>query len=87
MIDLIPRSPLPRSPLSLSARSLQGVAALYMREGVHWCPMLVGGGQERGLRAGTENVALIAGLGEASRLAREEADALLLHMLTLKVRR
>ena len=48
--------------------------------------MLFGGGQESGLRAGTENVALIACLGAASRIARCEADALLLHMLTLKQR-
>ena len=38
------------------------------------------------LHTGTENVALIAGLGAASRLAREEADKLFMHMLTLKLR-
>lgn len=48
------------------------------------CPMLIGGGQERGYRAGTENVAFIAALGEACRLAVEEADDTLVHMLTLK---
>jgi len=49
-------------------------------------PMLYGGGQERGRRAGTENVMLIAALGEASRLARVEAKALVSHMLTMKTR-
>ena len=64
----------------------KGVASLYMREGIHWCPMLIGGGQEYGLRAGTENVAFIVALGAASQLALDEADELLLHMLTLKQR-
>ena len=64
----------------------KGIAALYIREGVGMRPMLFGGGQEGGRRAGTENVAYIAGLGEAARLARDEAGALLLHMLTLKLR-
>lgn len=48
--------------------------------------MLIGGGQERGLRAGTENVLLTVALGEASRIAHEEADDLLIHMLSLKFR-
>ncbi|RVW04295.1 cysteine desulfurase family protein [Rhodococcus xishaensis] len=49
----------------------KGVAALYIRDG---CPapqpQLVGGGQERGLRASTENVAGIVGLGAAANIAR-----------------
>jgi len=48
--------------------------------------MLFGGGQESGLRAGSENVLLIVGLGEACRIARLEARDTLLHMLTLKLR-
>ena len=65
------------STLALSAHKLygpQGVGALYMREGVAPEPLLYGGGQERGLRSGTENVAGIVGLGEAARLAREEME-------------
>ncbi|TDP91082.1 cysteine desulfurase family protein [Labedaea rhizosphaerae] len=46
----------------------KGVGALYVRSGVTLEPLVHGGGQERGLRGGTENVALIAGLGEAARL-------------------
>ena len=49
-------------------------------------PFLYGGGQEGGLRAGTENVLLIAALGEASRIAHEEESDTLLHLLALKRR-
>lgn len=68
----------------------KGVAALFVREGLRWNPltdpMLVGGGQENGARGGTENVALIAALGEASRLARKQQRELLIHFLALKTR-
>jgi len=50
----------------------KGVAALYVRTGVALEPVIYGGGQERGLRAGTENVALAAGLGAAADLASAE---------------
>lgn len=49
----------------------KGVGALYRRPGVELEPVLYGGGQETGLRAGTENVAAVVGLGEAARLAGE----------------
>jgi cysteine desulfurase len=67
----------PVSTLALSGHKLygpQGVGVLYVREGVSLEPSLFGGGQERGLRSGTENVAGIAGLGAAARLAREELE-------------
>jgi cysteine desulfurase len=48
----------------------KGVGALFVRRGVRWRPYLVGGHQERGRRAGTENVASIVGLGHACDLAR-----------------
>ncbi|WP_405639039.1 cysteine desulfurase family protein [Streptomyces sp. NBC_00019] len=50
----------------------KGIAALYVRQGVALEPLIYGGGQERGLRSGTENVALAAGLGAAAQLAAEE---------------
>jgi len=50
----------------------KGTAALYVREGVILEPLVYGGGQERGLRAGTENVALAVALGTAAHLATEE---------------
>lgn len=53
----------------------KGVAALYVRAGVTIEPLVYGGGQERGLRAGTENVALAVALGVAADLCRtEQAD-------------
>ena len=50
----------------------KGVAALYVRAGVALEPVVYGGGQEGGLRAGTENVALVAALGVAAALAAED---------------
>src|SRR5690606_5550181 len=47
----------------------KGVAALYVREGVTLEPVVYGGGQERGLRAGTENVALAVALATPADLA------------------
>jgi cysteine desulfurase len=58
--------------LSLSGHKLhapKGVGALYVRTGTKLPPFLVGGHQERGMRAGTENVASIIGLGKACELA------------------
>lgn len=54
----------------------KGVGALYMRSGLRFEPLLKGGGQERGLRSGTENVASIVGMGKAAEImqARLEAD-------------
>lgn len=48
----------------------KGIGALYVREGVALEPLVHGAGHERGRRAGTENVALIVGLGMACELAR-----------------
>jgi cysteine desulfurase len=61
--------------LTLSSNDLygpQGVGALYIKPGVKIQPVLMGGGQERGYRSGTENVFGIAGFGEAARIAKEE---------------
>ncbi len=72
--------------LSLSAHKLggpAGVGALWVRRGVALVPQLTGGPQERGRRAGTENVAAIVGFGVAARLAREELEQAAAHMAAL----
>jgi len=53
----------------------QGVGALYVRKGVELEPLIHGGKQESGLRAGTENVPAIVGLGKAAELVRLTAGA------------
>ena len=61
--------------LSLAASTFygpKGAAALYLRKGVKIQPLLDGGIQERGLRAGTENVPAIVGMGVAAELAQPE---------------
>ncbi|QLA19187.1 cysteine desulfurase family protein [Desulfolutivibrio sulfoxidireducens] len=50
----------------------KGVGALFVRRGMDLPPYLLGGGQEGGRRSGTENVALIVGLGEACAMAMED---------------
>ncbi|MGB9979163.1 cysteine desulfurase NifS [Methanobacterium sp.] len=60
--------------LSLSAHKVygpKGIGALYMRKGVRVEPILHGGGHEKGLRPGTENVSGIVGLGKACELAEK----------------
>jgi cysteine desulfurase len=61
--------------LSLSAHKFggpKGVGALFLRAGADLDALVVGGGQERGRRAGTENVAGIVGFGVAAQLAAED---------------
>lgn len=49
----------------------KGVGALFVKQGVKLAPHIFGGGQERGLRSGTENVSAIAGFAEAMRVAEK----------------
>lgn len=61
--------------LSLSAHKLygpKGVGVLYVRRGTPLLPIVTGGSQEQGRRAGTENVPYIVGMATALRLAQEE---------------
>jgi cysteine desulfurase len=73
----IDRTALGADTLALSAHKLggpQGVGALVAADRVRLRPWLRGGGQERGLRAGTENVAGIAGFAAAARAALRDLD-------------
>ncbi|MEO3947424.1 cysteine desulfurase family protein [Gorillibacterium sp. CAU 1737] len=75
--------------LTLSAHKFggpKGVGALYCREEVALLPLVSGGGQERGLRSGTENVPLLVGMAKACRLAEEEREQVAAKLLTLRKR-
>ena len=63
--------------LSLSGHKIyapKGVGALYAREGAPYRALILGGGQEKRRRAGTQNVASIAAMGEAARLAAQSLE-------------
>lgn len=65
--------------MSVSGHKLcapKGVGALYIKKGVHIAPLIHGGGQERAMRSGTENVPMIAGFGAAcaALLGKERAN-------------
>jgi cysteine desulfurase len=75
--------------LSLSAHQFygpKGVGALYVRKGVRIVPLFDGGIQERGRRAGTENVAAIVGLGKAAEITRQNMKRWTNHILGLRKR-
>jgi len=64
--------------LTLSSNDIYGppgLGALYMRSGVKLAPVMMGGGQERGLRSGTEDMPGIIGMAAAARIAVEELPA------------
>jgi cysteine desulfurase len=64
--------------LSVSSNDMygpKGVGALYIKTGTKILPLIQGGGQERGLRSGTENIPGIVGMGKAAELAKKEMDA------------
>jgi cysteine desulfurase len=64
--------------LSLSSNDLygpKGVGAFYIKAGTKIQPIIQGGGQERGLRSGTENIPGIVGMGKAAEIAKKEMKA------------
>ena len=61
--------------LSISSNDMygpKGVGALYIREGTGIVPVIFGGGQEKGLRSGSENIPGIVGIGKAAEIAKNE---------------
>lgn len=73
--------------MSLSAHKIygpKGIGALYIRKGVRISNFLHGGGQENKRRAGTENLAGIAGFGKAAELSRENFDSHVSHVKGLR---
>ncbi|HLF75052.1 MAG TPA: cysteine desulfurase family protein [Anaerolineales bacterium] len=73
--------------LSLGAHKFygpKGVGALYVRKGTPLVSHLTGGGQESGLRAGTQNVPYIIGFAEALRLTNEERGERVAHLKPLR---
>ncbi len=75
--------------LSMSAHQFygpKGAAALYVREGLRIVPLIYGGIQEGGRRAGTENVPAIVGMGMAAELAKKELQQRMDHVRRLRDR-
>jgi cysteine desulfurase len=75
--------------LSLSAHKAyapKGIGALYVRKGVLLEPLCVGGGHERGLRPGTENIPAIAAFGRMAQLIDERLESFAAHELALRER-
>ncbi len=73
--------------LSMAAHQFygpKGVGALYIREGLRIVPLIYGGIQEGGRRAGTENVPAIVGMGKAAELARIEMSKRIGHVRRLR---
>jgi cysteine desulfurase len=62
----------------------KGIGVLYVRKGTPLVPHMTGGGQEAGLRAGTQNVPYIVGFAEALRLADEEREQRAAHVQPLR---
>ncbi len=73
--------------LSMSSNDMygpKGVGALYIKKGTRIQPVVQGGGQERGLRSGTENTPGIIGMGKAAEIAQEEMEAEGIRLIQLR---
>lgn len=73
--------------LSISSHKLygpKGIGALYIKKGTLLNPLILGGGQEHGLRSGTENVANVVGFGKACDIAKSNLNENISHMKKLR---
>lgn len=73
--------------LSISSHKIngpKGVGSLYIKKGIEIIPFIFGGGQENGMRSGTENVASIVGFGKACQLAQENMKQNILHLQNIR---
>jgi cysteine desulfurase len=82
------RMAIPEGPdlIAISAHKIhgpKGIGALWVRDGVRLPPLLLGGGQEHGMRSGTVSPALVAGFGAAAKLAAERMEADAAHVARL----
>jgi cysteine desulfurase len=67
-------------------RGPKGIGFLYVKQGLELPPLLWGGGQEGGIRSGTENVPAIVGMAKAVRMAIEQQNRFFEHTVTLRER-
>ena len=73
--------------LSISSHKLhgpKGIGALFIKNGIKINPVILGGGQEHGLRSGTENVANIVGFGKACEIAKNNLDENMAYVSNLR---
>ena len=73
--------------LSLSGHKIygpKGIGALYIRKGTKIIPQIFGGGQQRGVRSGTENVPAMAGLAEAARIGQRNLVDKLIRLTVMR---
>ena len=91
-VQAVGKMPIDIKDLELSAMSIsshklngpKGIGALYIKKGIKIEPLILGGGQENGIRSGTENVASIVGFGKACELAKENLQKNIVHLKSLR---
>ena len=91
-VQAVGKTPIDVKDLELSAMSIsshkingpKGIGALYIKKGVKIEPFILGGGQENGMRSGTENVASIVGFGKSCELAKENLQQNIMHLKSLR---
>lgn len=91
-VQAVGKMPIDVKDLELSAMSIsshklngpKGIGALYIKKGIKIEPLILGGGQENGIRSGTENVASIVGFGKACELAKENLQKNIVHLKSLR---